>query len=488
MKQPMKSFDSPSRQAGMLTIFASVLVLFLMTVMLIYASRTTVFDQRVSGNEQRYRVAFNLAEAASAVTLETIEAAGTAVLSSTGWRNGTWQPCSDAVDVCTADLPDPTFAVPGWYIQDLGASIDEFALAIADITGNQPDATARVSLAMQFINPGGIAEDPPEPGEEFDSRAVFMVYGYGYSDCTDVTDIDTCQGRASIAQPLGTYRNLAGAPPVPLTSKSDVEISGSATLVGNPDAGGVGVMATVWSNNRPGWDGVIETAGQGTWQTCQLGDWYDTEDVPAGYSCPIQGANGCSCDGVELISSGEGGSAVLELDIMQDDEFPEDLFQVFFGIQETQYRLIKDAAIELEDCSSLDENSSGLYWVTGNCSFTQNGLQVGSPENPVTVVVAGDGDIKMNSGEFFGVLFVTDVEAREAANWPAEQPDDEYTTFDIQGNFTFFGAIIVDTHLEEINGTFDLVYAEGVLARAAGIGGVAAVDGGWRDFDVPAGP
>jgi hypothetical protein len=204
MKVNPSSF--PGRQDGVLTIFSAVLVLFLMTVMLIYASRVTVFDQRVSNNEQRYRVAFNLAESAAQATLEMIEAAGPAVTSSSGWRNGTWQNCSATVPYCTADLPDDTFAVPGWYIHDLGAVLGglgspiDFDAAIGDVTEGQPNATARVSLAMQFVDPGGIATGPPgSEAEEADARTLFMVYGYGFSDCTDVDDTNTCQGRATVA-------------------------------------------------------------------------------------------------------------------------------------------------------------------------------------------------------------------------------------------------------------------------------------------------
>ena len=48
------------------------------------------------------------------------------------------------------------------------------------------------------------------------------------------------------------------------------------------------------------------------------------------------------------------------------------------------------------------------------------------------------------------------------------------------------GTTIVDAVIRRFNGTFQVVYSPTVTGQAQGVGGVGAVDGGWRDFDVPA--
>ena len=43
----------------------------------------------------------------------------------------------------------------------------------------------------------------------------------------------------------------------------------------------------------------------------------------------------------------------------------------------------------------------------------------------------------------------------------------------------------MNSQFRKMQGTFQIVYAEGVLANAKGAGGVGAVNGGGRDFGLP---
>ena len=61
-----------------------------------------------------------------------------------------------------------------------------------------------------------------------------------------------------------------------------------------------------------------------------------------------------------------------------------------------------DASKILVDCSTLNAASSGLYYITGNCSLT--GV-VGSATDPVILVITGDGNIGPNA-IIFGMLFI----------------------------------------------------------------------------------
>ena len=52
----------PRHQAGVLTTFTGILILVLLTLMMFFAIRVGVFEQRVSSNEMRQKRAFHAAE------------------------------------------------------------------------------------------------------------------------------------------------------------------------------------------------------------------------------------------------------------------------------------------------------------------------------------------------------------------------------------------------------------------------------------------
>ena len=53
------------------------------------------------------------------------------------------------------------------------------------------------------------------------------------------------------------------------------------------------------------------------------------------------------------------------------------------------------------------------------------------------------------------------------------------------GGGTVYGAVIVDGEIDQLQGTFQVVYNSDVLIGAAGIAGLGSVNGGWRDFGLP---
>ena len=58
-----RQFEPRSRyQAGVLTTFTGVLILVLLTLMMFFAMRVGVFEQRVSSSEMRQKLAFDLAD------------------------------------------------------------------------------------------------------------------------------------------------------------------------------------------------------------------------------------------------------------------------------------------------------------------------------------------------------------------------------------------------------------------------------------------
>ena len=46
--------------------------------------------------------------------------------------------------------------------------------------------------------------------------------------------------------------------------------------------------------------------------------------------------------------------------------------------------------------------------------------------------------------------------------------------------------LIVDADMSKFTGTVNVVYSDGVLLEASDLGGFGEINGGWRDFGLPA--
>jgi hypothetical protein len=353
--------------------------------------------------------------------------------------------------------------------------------------------TARVSVAMQFKK-DGVVVGTPGGG----AQAYFVIYGYGFSDCSTADDIASCQGEASVAIPFADFFALSNPPSVPYTAKSFFDPNGGLTIVAAPNGGGVGVPVSTWLNAKDG--GLDLSPGAGNWKTCEFDEWYEDEFLPDFALCENQDTNGdglveqskpsCGCTDDEALTDPDKGATQPALDILVDPNFPgstpdiPDLFSTFFGPERIDYADIKESVRNIGDCSTanLNENSAGPYWVTGDCDIQAN-RQIGQYDTPVVLI--GEQDITINGATLFGLVYCTD--APEVAADGEINPFDEEGTNGVQlsGNGVVYGAIVVDCGTFNVNGTFDLVYNAEVIANANTSGGLGAVSAGWRDYDVP---
>lgn len=484
-------------QRGALTIFTAVLVLVLMTAMLAYATRVGLFETRISGNELRQKEAFNAAEAAVDQGVMYLLSNASVILSSrtdvfpdgTGFNRDGWFAAGN-VRWLNCDDYDPT---PEPCLGDVAATANSFfydtdgdPTTVESLPVNTTDfptgTTARLSALLCFVDLANPAATPCESGpttsdEENNVRLVLTLLAYGYSDCTDPDLVTTCTGEATVALPISNYKKLSGSPTVPLVSKSTLPAQGVAEIVGNPNGGGVGVPLTAWLNNNTAENCAPATpiTSSGTWQTCEMQEWYHTPEYPEDVTCTD---NNCYCgdgsgnDTRHFLSWKTSTDTHIGIDIIVDQNFPCDLFDFFFGIPRTQYQTIKAQAQLLSDCSSLGPQSTGMYWISGSeCRLNANTI-VGSPDNPLIIVSAATSTVLAGGVEIYGVLYIFDGEDSSA----------EITTL---GNATVYGATIVDAGMGAFQGTFQVVYAEGVLNNAQGIAGLGSVNGGWRDFGLP---
>jgi hypothetical protein len=296
---------------------------------------------------------------------------------------------------------------------------------------------------------------------------MVILLAKGEADCVNSAN---CGAEAVITDQISNFGGTSGgqAPAVPLTTKNAFPPSGAAEVVANPNGGGVGVPISVWMNRNPACtpDGSAINPSQGSWGTCEANEWYETESIPEDVQCP----GSCSCNARETISDTHGSIDKLGIDLVQDENFPCDLFQFYFGTPRTNYESIKSYAKVLSDCSTLGPGSAGIYWISGStCTIGSNSV-IGSAHAPVLLIMATATTRLQGGTTIFGAVYVTDVENSAAV-------------FEVQGNNIVYGQVVVDAaYGNNYNGTFQVVYNENLIQRVSGTGGIGNVIGGWADF------
>ena len=482
-------------QQGIVTTFTGVLILVLLTLMMFFAVRVGVFDQRNSSNDMRQKLAFHVAESGihhakeffransiiAASPVENILPNGT-----DGWLSpvgGRWLKCSDAgLDLATGSGTHPCFGEPvparrsSLYYYSFGGSTFVPIDTDAKIPGANETVGVQALLCLLNIDFDAVTPvqgcstnttDDSVAGYVDGSYYMITLLARGRGDCVG-TD---CKSEALISEQVSNFGAVAGgqAPSVPLTTKSTFPPSGSAEVVPNPNSGGVGVPVSVWMNaNTSCPNGSVVDPSSGSWATCEKQEWYGVDALPANYSCP--GSSGsCSCTKEESLSYTRAGTNILGIDLVSDPNFPCDLFSFYFGVPKTSYELVKSYAKVLSDCDTLGPDSTGIYWITGpECRINSN-TTVGSPHAPVLLISAA-ALTKLNGGaNIYGVFYISD----------AEVPGAE---LEVNGTNTVYGQVIVDGGLGKYTGTFQVVYNENTVGRASGGGGLGTLIGGWADF------
>lgn len=473
-----------NRQRGMLTVFTGIIVLTMLTMMMIYAVRLGVSEQRMSSNEVRQKLALHTAEAGIQHAKEFFIANSALVASdridklpdgTDGWLAPgaeRWLPCS-GVDLTAGHGTHPCYAEPNLarraesYFYSFGG-VNEVALNTdAILPGTTEEVTVHALLCKLMISE---FTSPPVQGCSKDSSVadeyhyMITLLARGRADCSD----GICGAESLVAEPLANYGVLSGGngAGVPLTTRSSFPPSGNAEIVPNPNGGGIGVPVSVWmnANQSCGGDAVVNPSS-GAWATCELHEWYETDQVPEDLIC----SGNCSCSKNEAISYTAGNENIIGIDMDRDPEFPCDLFTFYFGIPKDNYEAIKSQATIIDDCSELGPNSYGIYWATGPLCHIGANTVIGSQHAPVMLISAAT-LTRFNGGtKLFGTFYLSDVE-------------DPNATLTSNGNNTVYGAAIIDGTIGEFTGTFQLIYVEAVARITAGTGGIGTLAGGWTDF------
>lgn len=482
-----RTFKWNRHQTGMLTTFTGVLILVLLTLMMFFATRVGVFDQRVSTNDLLQKRAFHAAESGIQHAKEYFLAHDELLASDVtdklpngddGWLAPgaeRWQKCSEAgLDLVTGSGTHPCFGEPNparradLFYYSFGGST-EVPLDTDALVGEATEqSTVEALLCVLDIDFDAVT---PVQGCSTDFSVVdgrhFMItlLGRGRADC----DGTACRAEALVHEQVSNFGAVAGgqSPAVPLVTKSTFPPSGSAEIVPNPNSGGVGVPVSVWMNGNSSCsaDSSVIDPSSGSWATCEMHEWYGVDALPEDFACP----GNCSCSREESISYSQGTDDILGIDLVQDPNFPCDLFQFYFGVPRSEFETIKGIAQVLSDCSTLGPNSSGIYWISGpECRINSN-TTVGSPDAPVLLISAAT-ETRLNGGaQIYGVLYITDTETADA-------------TLVSLGTNAVYGQVIIDAVLGSYQGTFQVVYNQHTIEQAIGLGGLGNVIGGWADF------
>ena len=346
-----KSFH-PARQRG-ISLIVTLMIVILLSLLALYGAGVLVLDTRSAANDFRAREAMAAAESGTEQGLSLINA-NRKRISVNGLHSSDDLTTAPALEWTECTATDP---------QCLPVRSDDRTnwqyLAVSDSLISQPSAG---SFELYILTPIPDADPDVKNG----SLMVYNVVAIGKS----ADDTST----ATLKQGAYFYPLLLGNVNTPLAAATNLTISGNYSIITSSNGGGPGVPLTAWSN------GTITPGGSFT--SCHIGDF------EAG-ACPTSDAiskNGLT--GPDLVGN--------------DPNFPPDLFEFLFGMPASDYQKIEDQATVVANCSSLDGNSSGLIWVTGDCNPPGD---IGSADHPVLMVVQGDTTLNAGS-QFYGLLYM----------------------------------------------------------------------------------
>lgn len=416
-------------QRGAVTLFVSIILLVAVTIIIIFAARVGVLDQRISGNEARYKASFANAEAGLEQSAAYLRA--NPILHDGNPVDG-WNSCAGNLTVFPCDIPNAE-SVYGTITNGVISS------SVASV--------AALAQSQSFL---------------VKTNNSTVAIGIGTSD----------DGSGEVVTQVEFVKTTILTPgQVPPLMVPGGNLSGNFNIVPNPNGGGPGVPISVWSK-----DG-LQTSGA-NWKTCDHHDYRDGGQICM--DTKGDGATGqpwlpCRCSS-ERSNSGNVGS-----DIVRDNaNFPDSPFVYLFGDEgagdtldslKPEIKAIAQAnGTVYADGTNLASkfagvNSTALVWITGDATIGSN-VTVGSRDKPIILVV--EGELRVNAGaEVWGVLV-------------------GLGDFVLNGGPVIHGSAISEENSDLTNGTYYQVYDDTVFEnlREDTINSVLAKRSySWRDFN-----
>ena len=430
-----------TRQRGAAALITSVILLIGVTLVVIFATRVGVLDQKISGNEMRHKESFANAEAGLDQAASYLRA--NPVLHEGNTADG-WATCTGS----TALFPC-----------DAAGAVSVFATVV---TGT--------SITSLVNNIGAL---PNSTSYLVKTASNTLALGVGAS--ADGTG-------AAVAQIAYAKTSLLTPGELPPLMAPSADLSGSFTIVPNPNGGGPGVAVSAWVET------MDASKNTGSWQTCNHGELQDGGNVCMDAYDDTVSWSSCGC--IEDKSNKDDvGDDIVIADQIAGLAFPESSFAYLFGADDenTDGDGVEDAAALatliaeikaradatgkiLANCTTLPSLDLAtdvlipLIWVEGDCSIPANSI-IGDRTTPIILVVEGKLTINAN-GEIWGIVFGFDE-------------------FQMNGGAVVHGSAIAETSTDLTNGSYTQVYDESVFTALADdtlTSDISKIQYSWRDF------
>ncbi|MBD3635067.1 MAG: hypothetical protein HUJ23_09200 [Methylophaga sp.] len=420
------SLKTMQSQKGAVVLVISVVLLIAVTLVVFYAAQVGLQDQRISANQYRHKQAFSNAEAGLEYAASFLRE--NASLHSGNAADG-WNSCAGNTTLFPCNIEDAE--------QVLGT------ISGGDITSDIPTLAGINSFLVKKADGATVA------------------IGVGTSDDNTAS---------SVVQASYAVRSIIVPGQLPPLMMPSGNLSGSFTVVPNPNGGGPGVPISIWST-----DDALATA-TGSWQTCDHENYRDGGVCMDTKGDGETGANwqACSCTGFRSDKDNIG----IDIVTYPTANFPSSPFVYVFGEEgddpaalKTEIKSIAESeGLVLPNCGNLQTDFAGLtgsalVWVEGDCNINSNSI-IGSRNKPIVLVV--EGEVKTNGGaEVWGILV-------------------GLGTFSLNGGPVFHGSAIAEVDGELTNGTYDQVYDEDVFTNVtdSSVNDILTrVQYSWRDFE-----
>lgn len=426
-------------ERGAASIVVVALLLLVMAIVVAFANRAIIFEQKTSANQYRATLAFEAAEAGLAwatAMLDEQKYITTACAATTASGNERFkdryfniQPDS-TIEFTYINTSTPSASIAACIYNQAGGTMNCSCPARANPYPNPP-------ALPPTNNPNTPNPTVPIAGSGYNLRFDIAFQSNSRTGTVDIISqgctlpfgAAACTGgdaSATVRATVGQVSGLSSPPAAPLTARGNVSIGNAALGVSNPD---------------PNTNGVT---------------------INAGGTVDADSARITTVPGTPPKATLVGNDASLR------DKTEDGLFASFFGMSKDAYKSLS-YVLPCTSCTHTDllaayNAGERQIWVPSTMSITSSPT-IGTPTDPFVMVV--DGEINISGGpQISAVIYST------AATWNSTGG----------GSALFRGAIISEGNYTG-NGTPDYYYDPDVMKRIRSSAKTfVQVPGSWKDF------
>lgn len=139
----------------------------------------------------------------------------------------------------------------------------------------------------------------------------------------------------------------------------------------------------------------------------------------------------------------------------QGGNFPDDVFSYLFGIDANLYPVIQESAnmITPDQCRTLNENSSGLYWIEGDGVCELNSLGQASTQDPKAVILVLHAvPLRITSNaKIYGLIL----------DFQADASEDHLQSLYFESNSFIYGSLLSNRDLNHrLSGVINIIWQD----------------------------